>query len=138
MNMPVLIVTPVPEKKPVQMEKTAMTEAEKSTYPDLKLMADWAKVEIDACKPCLLTPVVQWYYDELTERGLTALASDLEKKVDDLSEEPDDILAFCEYLDDIKKQVSPEVRKRLEDFDYSIQSLDVDAMGEMEPGDSEE
>ncbi len=94
--------------------------------PNLQPMAEWIKGETPGtCRPCTLTPVVQWYWEELKERGLTDIAAELEAEVGVLEEDNvEQVMAICKDLDEIKANAPEELRKRLEEFDCAIQSFD--------------
>jgi hypothetical protein len=100
--------------------------------PNLQLMAEWIKGETPGtCRPCVLTPVVQWYWQEMKERGHENIAAQLEAEVDVLEEDNvEQVMALCKDLDEIKAGVPAELRKRLEEFDCSIQSFDPDEFSE--------
>jgi hypothetical protein len=134
-----------PVEKVVESESAVEekpTQEEPKACPNLLPMAEWIKGDDpDTCRPCTLTPVVQWYYTELKEKGFTELAADLEAEVDVLEDDNvEQIKALCKDLDAIKAQVPAELRKRLEEFDCSIQSYDVaelsDPAGEVPAEDS--
>lgn len=114
------------ETKVPEEFKPAGIKPEDKPCPNLKLMAEWIKVEDPtACRPCTLGPVVQWYWDELNERDLKDLAKRLEKAVENLDEDkPEQALQVCEELDQIKSEVSEELRKRLQEFDCAAQLFD--------------
>ena len=94
--------------------------------PNLQPMAEWIKGETPGtCRPCTLTPVVQWYWEELKERGYAELAKELEDEVEVLEEDNvEQIMAICKDLDEIKANAPEDLRKRLEEFDCAIQSFD--------------
>lgn len=93
----------------------------------LKPMGDWIKEKNqEGCKPCVLTPVVQWYWQELKERGYTANAQKIESLAESLDEDdPKQVEEICLELDKIKKEVSEAARERLKDFDCEVQSVDL-------------
>lgn len=94
--------------------------------PNLQPMAEWIKGETPGtCRPCILAPVIQWYYEELKEKGLEEIAADLETEAEALEEDNvEQIIALCVDLDEIKTLVPEEVRKKLEQFDCAIQFFD--------------
>ena len=99
---------------------------------NLQPMAEWIKgEEPGTCRPCILGPVVQWYYLELKEQGDEETAAQLEAEVDVLEEDNvEQVMAICKDLDEIKAAAPAELRKRLEQFDCSIQSFDPDEFSE--------
>jgi len=123
--------------------KAAVTVLERnvedSAFPNLELMAEWIKgEEPGTCRTCIIGPVIQWYYEELKERGYDDIAAQLKAEVDVQEEDNvEQLMALCKDLDDIKASAPEELRKRLEEFDISIQSLDPsDFSSEALPGGS--
>lgn len=122
-------------------EIEAEAKQEEKPCPNLQPMAEWIKGEVPGtCRPCILTPVVQWYWQELKERGQEDIAAQLEAEVDVLEEDnTEQVMALCKDLDEIKAAASEELRKRLEEFDCSIQSFDSgetsEASEEIQTGD---
>lgn len=108
-------------------EPPVFTKQEKvNPCPNLQPMAEWIKGETPGtCRPCTLTPVVQWYWSELKERGFQEIADQLEAEVEVLEEDNvEQIMAVCKDLDKIKAAAPADLRKRLQEFDCSIQSFD--------------
>ncbi|MDP2730339.1 MAG: hypothetical protein Q8O55_07645 [Dehalococcoidales bacterium] len=103
--------------------------------PNLLPMAEWIKGETPGtCRPCTLTPVVQWYWSELKERGFEKIAAELEAEVEVLEEDNvEQVMAICRDLDKIKKAAPEDLRKRLEEFDCAIQSFDPAEVSGEEP-----
>lgn len=103
--------------------KQNMTEEKEKCPVELKPMAEWV-VEEDPrgiCRECLLAPVLQWYRDELKQRGHAEKALKLEelaKKAEDLP------LQVCKEFDKIKSEVEEPLRERLLDFDCAAQSYE--------------
>ena len=124
----------------IRREPAAFTKQENvKPCPNLMPMAEWIKgEEPGTCRPCTLSPVVQWYYEELKEKGHEDIAADLESLADDLEEDNmEQVMGLCQYLDEIKSSMPAELRKRLEEFDCAIQSFDPsDVSGEEASGDS--
>jgi hypothetical protein len=84
-------------------------------------MTEWAAGEDAAkCRECMLTVAVPWYFDELEERGLKDLSSDLEAV-----QKEGDPLKVAAALDQIKEQVTPELKQRLLEFDCATQSFEM-------------
>jgi len=87
----------------------------------LKPMATWISEEDPQgiCRECLLAPVLQWYRDELNDKGYSTFVEELdrlEKKAELLP------LQLCEEFDKIKGDVEESLRERLEEFDCSAQA----------------
>ncbi len=112
------------------------SKQEEKACPNLQPMAEWIKGETPGtCRPCVLTPVVQWYWQELKERGHEDMAKELEAEVDGLEEDNvEQVQALCKDLDDVKAAVPEELRKRLEEFDCSIQSFDPEEVSDETSG----
>jgi len=120
---------PAPPSSP----KADFTIQEKvNPCPNLQPMAEWIKgEEPGTCRPCTLSPVVQWYYEELKEKGHEDIAADLESLADDLEEDNmEQVMGLCQYLDEIKSSMPAELRKRLEEFDCAVQSFNPDEASE--------
>ncbi len=121
-------------------EPPVFTKQEKvKSCPNLLPMAEWIKGETPGtCRPCTLTPVVQWYWSELKERGFEKIAAELEAEVDVLEEDNvEQVMAICKDLDEIKANAPEDLRKRLEEFDCAIQSFEQsEVSGEAGTGDS--
>ena len=111
---------------------SAEPKQEEKPCPNLQPMTEWIKGETPGdCRSCILTPVVQWYWQELKEQGYEDIAAQLEAEVDVLEEDNvEQVMALCKDLDEIKAAAPPELRKRLEEFDCSIQSFDPDEFDE--------
>lgn len=114
------------QQKTAQEALKAEKEAEKCPCENLQPMAEWIKGETPGtCRPCTLGPVIQWYHEELKDRGYEKEAQDLEEAVDSLEEDNlEQVVAVCNELDEIKKASPEDLRKRLEEFDCAIQSFD--------------
>lgn len=125
------------ETMPVLVIRAVGSETAKESAPacqNLQPMAEWIKGdEPGTCRPCILGPAVQWYWTELKERGYQGIADQLEAAAES-GEEGDDaqMIALCEGLDEIKKIVPEDLRKRLREFDCSIQSFDSEMLGRSE------
>ncbi len=90
---------------------------------ELKPMATWIKEEDPRglCRECLLGPVLQWYRDELNEKG----HSNFVKELDEIAHVAEVLpLQLCEELDKIKSGVEESLRERLEEFDCAAQAYE--------------
>lgn len=88
---------------------------------ELKPMKDWVEEEDPngICRECLLGPVLQWYRDELNEKGHTVFV----KELDELTRQAELFpLQLCEEFDKIKNEVEEPLRERLLEFDCAAQS----------------
>jgi hypothetical protein len=75
----------------------------------------------------MLGPVVQWYRDELKEKGQQEIADDLERTVTSVDGGEDDVaLTIAQELDTIKESVDAPLRERLKEFDCAIQAFNPD------------
>ena len=85
-------------------------------------MAEWIEGETEEeCRSCLLPPVVQWYNEELKERGLTEEVNKLEASVEEA-----DPAGIAKTLDEIREAAPEELRTRLLDFDCAAQTFEGD------------
>jgi hypothetical protein len=103
----------------------------------LKPMGKWvAERNKEGCKPCVLAPVVQWYWSELKERGYEDKAKRLEELAEKTEEDnTEQIQGLCDELDKIKEEVTEGARERLKDFDCEAQSIDlIDLETEVQSG----
>jgi len=102
-----------------------MTEEPKCPI-ELKPMEEWVQEgNPEECRPCLLVPVAQWYYNELKDQDKKEMAENLGK----IAEETDannmeSVLTLCKEFDRIKETVEDPLRERLKDFDCACQSFD--------------
>jgi len=82
-------------------------------------MAEWIQNGGDSeeCRPCLLPPVIQWYRDELQEKGLGNLARQIKTVV-----KKGDPLLIAKRFDEIKEKVPDDVKERLKEFDCYAQT----------------
>jgi len=90
---------------------------------ELKPMATWVQEEDSKgiCRDCLLGPVLQWYREELNEKGYTKFVSELDKIAHAAEVLP---LQLCEEFDKIKGEVEESLRERLEEFDCAAQAYE--------------
>jgi len=81
-------------------------------------MEEWIQNEDEEkeCRSCLLPPVIQWYRDELQEKGLDNFASQIKIAV-----ESGDPLLMAKKFDEIKEKVPGNVKERLKEFDCYAQ-----------------
>ena len=96
---------------------------EKKCPVELKPMKDWVqeKDPRGICRECLLGPVLQWYCDELNDKGYTKFVDELNQIAQEAEALP---LTLCEKLDNIKDAVEESLRERLEDFDCAAQTYE--------------
>jgi len=88
---------------------------------ELKPMKEWVQEEDPKgiCRECLLGPVLQWYRDELKDKGYTKFVDELNQIAHEAEVLP---LTLCEKLDNIKGEVEESLRGRLEEFDCAAQA----------------
>ena len=98
---------------------------EKKCLVELKPMAAWVQEEDPKgiCRDCLLGPVLQWYREELNEKGYTKFTEELDTIARAAEVLP---LQLCEELDKIKSEVEGSLRERLEEFDCAAQAYKPD------------
>ena len=92
---------------------------------ELKPMATWVQEEDPKgiCRDCLLAPVLQWYREELNEKGHKEFVSELDALARQAELLP---LRLCEEFDKIKSEVEGQLRERLEEFDCAAQTYNPD------------
>jgi len=92
---------------------------------ELKPMKDWVQEEDPKgiCRECLLAPVLQWYREELNDKGHTKFVEELDQIAHEAEVLP---LTLCEKLDTIKSEVEESLRERLEEFDCAAQAYKPD------------
>jgi predicted GNAT family acetyltransferase len=112
------LVNPVSDQED---EPPPQLAANGTVCPELKSMTEWAAGEDTAiCRECMLTITIPWYFEELEALGDKELVDDLEK-----IQKEGDPLKVAAALDQIKEQVSPEVKQRLLEFDCASQSFEM-------------
>ena len=96
---------------------------EKKCLVEIKPMAVWVQEEDPKgiCRDCLLAPVLQWYREELNEKGYSKFTEELDKIARAAEVLP---LQLCEELDKIKSEVEKSLRERLEEFDCAAQAYE--------------
>ena len=90
---------------------------------ELKPMKEWIQ-EPDPrglCRECLLPPVLQWYREELKDKGYNEFVNNLDKIAHAAEVLP---LQLCEEFDKIKSEVEEPLRERLEEFDCAAQAYE--------------
>lgn len=115
--------TDITVKSPDQQEKedNRPVTSNGTVCQDLKSMADWVDEEDEEkCRICMLTITIPWYYDELKAAGETDLVEELEE----IQKEGIPI-KIAIALDQIKENVTPEVKQRLLEFDCASQSFEM-------------
>ena len=92
---------------------------------EIKPMATWVQEEDPngICRSCLLAPILQWYREELNEKGLSKFTEELDTIARAAEVLP---LQLCEKLDKIKSEVEESLRERLEEFDCAAQTYKPD------------
>ncbi len=95
----------------------------KCTLKEIKSIEKWLEEgktkneEGENCPPCLLAPLGSFYLGVLEENGLKKEAEGLQ----DIWKDQDGVKA-ARMMDDIKKRVPEEIRKKLLEIDCSAQS----------------
>ena len=92
---------------------------------EIKPMAQWVQEEDPKgiCRECLLAPVLQWYREELNNKGHTKFVNELDQIAHAAEVLP---LQLCEAFDKIKGEVEKPLRERLEEFDCAAQAYNPD------------
>ena len=104
-------------------EDTITPDASDRCGSTLRPLAEWIKGEGGPgglCRPCVLPVVMAWYEQELAERGLGELASEIEAV-----RQTGDPLVVASRLDSIKERVEEPVREVLRGFDCEAQSFQL-------------
>lgn len=88
-------------------------------------LADWVQQPETGkgCKPCGLAAIVGEYQEQLTESGYPELA---EKITTAFAGEGDVILKVARVMDEVKSEVSEDVRRELLEIDYLPQCESTD------------
>jgi hypothetical protein len=109
-------------------ERKKLQEKRPKCSVDLQPMEQWVKEGSDFCRPCILPVTIDWYRQELTERGHLELVEEIDKAR--MSEDPD---ATCRAMDAIKDRVPIDLKYRLLEFDCSTQEHAAELEGEIIP-----
>lgn len=83
---------------------------------DLQPMEQWISKDIEFCRPCVLPVTIDWYRQELAERGHPELIEEL-----DQARMTEDAIATCRAMDTIKDKVPLGLKYRLMEFDCDTQ-----------------
>ncbi|MBU1082767.1 MAG: hypothetical protein KKB59_20020 [Spirochaetes bacterium] len=97
-------------------ERERLQEKRPQCSVDLQSMENWIEGDTTFCRPCILPVTIDWYRQELAERGHPELVEELDRAR--MSEDPD---ATCRIMDTIKDKVQVDLRYRLMEFDCSTQ-----------------
>jgi len=98
----------------------------KNLCPNIS-MEEWIQNEHESaeCRSCLLPPIIQWYRNELQEKGLDNLADEIKIEV-----EGGDPLLMAKKFDEIKERVPDDLKSRLKEFDCYAQTYKGNGDGE--------
>lgn len=95
-------------------------------------MEEWIEGDTNFCRPCILPVTIDWYRQELSERGHQELVEEIDKAR--MTEDPD---ATCKVMDGIKDKVPVDLKYRLMEFDCSTQEHAADMENEIiSPGEA--
>lgn len=83
-------------------------------------LAEWlGKEDKENCRSCILPVTMAWYHEELREQGRSDLANELTRVRD-----TGDPAQVARLMDNLKEQVTPELRLRLREFDCLTQDFE--------------
>lgn len=97
-------------------ERQRLQEKRPNCSVNLQPMEQWIKEDTSFCRPCILPVTLDWYQQELSERGHIELVEELDKAR--MTEDPE---IACRAMDVIKDKVTADLRYRLMEFDCSTQ-----------------
>lgn len=96
---------------------------EKTPCRNTTNMTKWLSGENpDFCRSCLVGPAVSWYLDELKNQGQQERAEHLRTTAQKSDVTPTEI---AREMDKIKSEVNLDLKKRLLDFDCSVQTFET-------------
>jgi len=107
-------------------ERQRLNEKRPKCSVNLESMEQWISEDTKFCRPCVLPVTIDWYRQELTERGHIELVEELDKAR--MTEDPD---ATCRVMDAIKERLPVDLRYRLMEFDCSTQEHAADMEDEI-------
>jgi len=91
---------------------------------NLQPMEKWLEEDVSYCRPCILPVAIDWYHQELTEKGHADLAEELDRVRMTL-----DSSETCKVMDNIKDRVPVDLRHQLLDFDCATQEFAAEEEG---------
>jgi len=97
-------------------ERQRLQEKRPKCSVNLQPLGTWIKGDTTFCRPCILPVTIDWYRQELAERGQQDLVEEIDKAR--MTEDPE---ATCKAMDAIKDRVPVDLRYRLMEFDCSTQ-----------------
>lgn len=97
-------------------ERQRLQEKRPKCSVDLQPMEKWIQGDTTFCRPCILPVTIDWYRQELAERG----RQDLVEEIDN-ARMTEDTEATCKAMDAIKDKVPVDLKYRLMEFDCSTQ-----------------
>jgi len=109
-------------------ERQRLKEKRPQCSVNLQSMEQWIKGDTTFCRPCVLPVTIDWYRQELNERGHPELVEEIDKAR--MTEDPD---ATCRVMDAIKERLPVDLRYRLMEFDCSTQEHAADMEDEIIP-----
>lgn len=107
-------------------ERQRLQEKRPQCSINLQPLEVWIKGDTTFCRPCILPVTIDWYRQELIERGHPELVEEIDKAR--MSEDPD---AACRAMDAVKDRVPVDLRYRLMEFDCSTQEHAADMESEL-------
>jgi hypothetical protein len=97
-------------------ERQRLQEKRPQCSISLQSLEEWIQGDTEFCRPCILPVTIDWYRQELEERGHIDLVEEIDRAR--MSEDPE---ATCKVMDNIKDKVPVDLRYRLMEFDCSTQ-----------------
>jgi len=107
-------------------ERQRLQEKRPKCSVNLQPMEEWIEGDTNFCRPCILPVTIDWYRQELSERGHQELVEEIDKAR--MTEDPD---ATCKVMDAIKDRVPVDLRYRLMEFDCLTQEHAADMESEV-------
>ena len=107
-------------------ERQRLQEKRPQCSVKLQPMEEWIEGDTNFCRPCILPVTIDWYRQELSERGHQELVEEIDKAR--MTEDPD---ATCKVMDAIKDKVPVDLKYRLMEFDCSTQEHAADMESEV-------
>ena len=109
-------------------ERQRLQEKRPKCSVNLQPMEKWIEGDTNFCRPCILPVTIDWYRQELNERGHQELVEEIDKAR--MAEDPE---ATCKVMDAIKDKVPVDLKYRLMEFDCSTQEHAADLESEITP-----
>ena len=109
-------------------ERQRLSEKKPPCRTKLQRVKDWLDGDTSYCRPCIMPVPIDWYQQELRERGQGDLADELERAR--MTEDP---ATVAQVMDSIKEKVNHDTRYRLMEFDCYTQEFAAEEDGVILP-----